>query len=133
MDWTTPKTNWESTDTFSATDWARITGNLKYVADALGIAYTPKSIANGDTLSSYDRNVVTDLIEDIYYITYSSWNRGFVIPRIDYGSTWGSKDLNVIEQTTLDFKRYLDGELNNDATRYCGELICGDTYSIGLI
>ena len=75
MAWTTPKTKWVGTDRFFASDWLRIVGNLKYIADDIGIAYTPyTSVTDGNTLlTSADRNVVTSLIEEIYAALHSTW------------------------------------------------------------
>lgn len=136
MAWTTPKTNWIGTDTFNASDWLRIVGNLKYITDNLGIAYTPfVSVTDGDTvLTSADRNVVTNLIEDIAVTLHSTWNRGVVKPRVDYGSTWGSRELNVIEKTIEDFGKQIDGTLTENCDRYSdAETISGDTVSVGLL
>ena len=93
MAWITPKTDWVGTDTFNASDWLRIVGNVKYIADSLSIAYTPfTSVTDGQTLlTSKNRNDVTDMIEKLYSALYSSWNRGYVVPRVDYGSTWNSR------------------------------------------
>ena len=132
--WTTPKTNWVSTDTFSASDWLRIVGNLEYITDDLGIAYTPyDTVSDGDVITSADRNVVTNLIEDIYISLHASWNREVVAPRVDYGSTWSSRELNIIEQTISDFKDHIDGTFNGNNIIYVGELICGDTFTVGLL
>lgn len=133
--WTTPKTNWVGTDRFYAADWLRIVGNLEYITDALSIAYTPyMSVTDGDTLlTSADRNVVTDLIEEIYVTLGASWSREVVKRRVDYGQTWTSKDLNIIESTLLKFKEQLDGTLSGDVERYGGEIACGDTFTIGLL
>lgn len=136
MAWTTPKTDWVSTDTFNASDWLRIVGNLKYITDNLGIAYTPfVSVTDGDTvLTSADRNVVTTLIEDIAVTLHSTWNRGVVKPRVDYGSTWGSRELNIIEKTIEDFGKQIDGTLTENCDRYSdAEIISGDTVSVGLL
>lgn len=133
--WTTPKTNWLGSDFFYASDWLRIVGNLEYIADALSIDYTPyTSVTDGYTLlTSADRNVVTDLIEEIYVALGASWNREVVKPRVDYGSPWNSKDLNIIESTLLKFKEQIDGTLSGDAEKYSGELSCGDTFTVGLL
>ena len=135
MAWTTPKTNWQPNDYFYASDWLRIVGNLKYITDALGIAYTPyTSVTDGDTLlTSADRNVVTDLIEKIYVKLGASWDREVVKRRVDYGQTWTSRDLNIIESTLAKFKEQIDGTLSGDAEKYGGELSCGDTFTVGLL
>lgn len=136
MAWTTPKTNWISTDTFNASDWLRIVGNLKYIADGVGIAYTPfVSVTDGNTLlTSADRNVVTSLIEEIAVALHSTWSRDLVKPRKDYCSTWGSRDLNIIEKTLENFKAQLDGIIVENCDIYVGrELICGDNVSLGLL
>ena len=124
MAWTTPKTDWVGTDTFNASDWLRIVGNLKYITDSLGIAYTPfVSVTDGDTV-----------IEDIAVALHSTWNRGVVKPRVDYGSTWGSRELNVIEKTIEDFGKQIDGTLTENCDRYSdAEIISGDTVSVGLL
>ena len=136
MAWTTPKTTWVGTDPFTAADWLRIVGNLEYLADEMSIAYTPfTSVTDGETLlTSADRNVVTDLLETMYLQLSSSWNRGYVLPRVDYGSAWNSRDLNIIEALIRNLKRQIDGELSSKVDYYCGEEIkCGDTISLGLL
>lgn len=136
MAWITPKTTWVGTDPFTATDWLRIVGNVEYLATAMSIPFTPyTSVTDGETLiTSKQRNDVTDMIETLYATLYSSWNRGFVMPRIDYGSAWNSKDLNIIEALIRNLKRQLDGELSSKVDYYCGkEIRCGDTVSLGLL
>lgn len=136
MAWTTPKTDWKSTDRFFASDWLRIVGNLKYITDSVGIAYTPfVSVTDGNTLlTSADRNVVTNLIEEIAVALHSTWSREVVKPRSDYGSTWGSRDLNIIEKTLEAFKNQIDGVIVENCDIYAGgELICGDNLSVGLL
>jgi len=136
MSWTTPKTDWVGTDTFSAADWFRIVGNVKYIADELSIAYTPlTSVTDGDTLlTSKDRNDVTDMLDVIYLALNASWNRGYVSPRVDYGLSWSSKDLNIIEDLLLNAKKQIDGELSSVVDYYAGsEIFCGESISIGLL
>lgn len=136
MAWITPKTTWVGTDPFTAADWLRIVGNVEYLATAMSIPFTPyTSVTDGETLiTSKQRNDVTDMIETLYATLYSSWNRGFVMPRIDYGSAWNSKDLNIIEALIRNLKRQLDGELSSKVDYYCGkEIRCGDTVSLGLL
>ena len=136
MAWTTPKTDWKSTDRFFASDWLRIVGNLKYITDSVGIAYTPyTSVTDGSTLlTSADRNVVTNLIEEIAVALHSTWSREVVKPRTDYGSTWGSRDLNIIEKTLEAFKDQIDGVIVENCDIYAGcEQICGDNLSVGLL
>lgn len=136
MAWITPKTTWVGTDPFTAADWLRIVGNVEYLATAMSIPFTPyTSVTDGETLiTSKQRNDVTDTIETMYANLYSSWNRGFVMPRIDYGSAWNSKDLNIIEALIRNLKRQLDGELSSKVDYYCGkEIRCGETISLGLL
>ena len=136
MAWITPKTDWVGTDTFNASDWLRIVGNVKYIADALSIAYTPfTSVTDGQTLlTSKNRNDVTDMIEKLYAALYSSWNRAYVLPRIDYGSTWNSRDLNNIESAIRDMRLQIEGYLKPTVYYYTGdELNCGEAISIGLL
>ena len=136
MAWTTPKTDWVGTDRFFASDWLRIVGNLKYITDSVGIAYTPfVSVTDGNTLlTSADRNVVTSMIEQIAVALHSTWSREVVKPRSDYGSTWGSRDLNIIEKTLEAFKDQIDGVIVENCDIYAGnELICGDNLSVGLL
>lgn len=136
MAWITPKTTWVGTDPFTAADWLRIVGNVEYLATAMSIPFTPyTSVTNGETLiTSKQRNDVTDMIETLYATLYSSWNRGFVMPRVDYGSAWNSKDLNIIEALIRNLKRQLDGELSSKVDYYCGkEIKCGETVSLGLL
>lgn len=136
MAWITPKTDWKGTDTFNASDWLRIVGNVKYIADELYLAYTPyTSVTDGQTLlTSKNRNDVTEMIEKLYSKLSSSWNRGYVVPRVDYGSTWNSKDLNIIESLILNLQRQIDGELTKKVEYYSGnEIVCGDNISGGLL
>ena len=136
MAWITPKTTWVGTDPFTAADWLRIVGNVEYLATAMSIPFTPyTSVTDGETLiTSKQRNDVTDMIETLYATLYSSWNRGYVMPRIDYGSAWNSKDLNIIEALIRNLKRQLDGELSSKVDYYCGkEIRCGETISLGLL
>ena len=136
MAWITPKTDWVGTDTFNASDWLRIVGNVKYIADELSVAYTPfTSVTDGQTLlTSKNRNDVTEMIETLYAKLSSSWNRGYVVPRVDYGSTWNSRDLNIIEALLRNLKRQIDGELSSKVDYYSGdEIKCGETISHDLL
>ena len=136
MAWTTPKTNWKGTDTFNASDWLRIVNNVKYLADAWGITYTPfTSVTDGETLlTSKNRNDVTDTIEKICKHISASWDRGYVAPREDYGSTWNSRDLNIIESLLLGIYNQTYGTLPKRVIYYAGsEIICGDSFSVGLL
>ena len=136
MAWITPKTDWKGTDTFNASDWLRIVGNVKYIADSLSVAYTPfTSVTDGQTLlTSKNRNDVTEMIETLYAKLSSSWNRGYIVPRVDYGSTWNSKDLNIIEALIRNLKRQIDGELSNKVKYFArNEIKCNDTISSGLL
>ena len=134
--WTTPKTNWQGTDYFSSTDWNRITGNIEYIADALSLTCpTFASVTDMQTLlTASDRNDVTDMLDLIYATLLASWNRGYVAPRVPYGSAWNSKDLNNIEEMLLNAKKQIDGTLTGGAVVYAGiEIVCGDTISVGLL
>lgn len=133
--WTTPKTDWQGSDYFMAADWLRIVGNVEYIADSLGIAYTPfTAVTDGQTLlTSQDRNNVTDMLETLCIALNASWNRGYVLPRTDYGSAWNSKDLNIIENMLLSMKEQLDGELSDKVEYYTDEIFCGDSISVGLL
>lgn len=133
--WTTPKTDWQGSDYFMAADWLRIVGNVEYIADSLGVAYTPfTAVTDGQTLlTSQDRNNVTDMLEQLYIALNASWNRGYVLPRVDYGSAWNSKDLNIIENMLLNMKDQIDGTLSETVEYYTDEIACGDSISVGLL
>lgn len=134
--WTTPKTDWEGTDYFTAADWLRIVGNIEYICDVLSYSFTPYiNVTDGETLlTSEDRNYITRAIDGLYIDTNASWNRGYVAPRVDYGSAWNSKDLNIIESMLRDIKAQIDGDLpQNDFYRAGEEFCCGDTFSVGLL
>ena len=133
MAWTTPKTDWQGSDYFTASDWNRISLNVAYISDKLGIAYEPLLVTNGQPLRSDICNEVTDMLETLYAALNASWNRGYVAPRVDYGSAWNSRDLNIIEDMLLNMKAQLDGTLNNDVEYYPDEIYCGDTISVGLL
>ena len=135
--WRTPKTDWVGTDYFTEVDWVRIVENVAYVAYELNIEYTPNiDVSDGRTiLSSADRNIVTDMIEQLWATLCISENRGYVAPRVDYGSAWNSRDLNVIESMTQLAKDIgVDHIRDNYIYNYCGdEIICGDVVSVGLL
>ena len=135
MSWHTPKTNWIGADRFRTVVWTRIVGNLKYLADAAGIAYTPYDVVEvGTVLTSADYNVVTDLLEELCVALNASFNRGYVAPRVDYGSTWNSRELNIIESIMLGLKALVDGTATDTIEYYAGdEIVCGDTISVGLL
>ena len=134
--WTTPKTDWQGTDSFHTQDWHRITGNVEYICDELSIAcptFNPAQVRN-TLLTSTERNEVTDTLALIYKTLNASWNRGIVAPRVDYGSAWNSKDLNNIEEFLLNAKAQIDGEISDAVIYYSGdEIYCGDTISVGLL
>lgn len=126
--WTTPKTNWQGTDHFSVTDWQRITGNLEYLCDELSLTCpTFLPATNHRTLlTSKNRNDVTDTLELIYAALSASWDRTFVFPRVDYGATWNSRDLNAIETLMLNCKEQIDGTISNIVEYYADdEIYCG--------
>ena len=134
MAWVTPKTDWNGNDYFRATDWNRIDGNVEYIATALSLPYTTKSVSNGDILSAGDRNNVTDTLDAIYDALQASWSRTIVARRVDYGSAWDSKDLNAIETFLLNAKAQIDGQISNAVVYYAGsEIYCGDNISVGLL
>lgn len=133
--WTTPKTDWQGSDYFTASDWWRINSNIEYIADALGIAYIPLLVVDKTTplTASYCNSYVTDMLETLCVALNASWNRGYVAPRVDYGSAWNSRDLNIIEDMLLNMKAQLDGTLDETIEYYSDEIYCGDTISIGLL
>ena len=109
MAWVTPKTNWVGTDRFYAADWKRIVGNVKYLADEMSSPYTPLDlVADGDVITSDERNDVTEMIETIFDAVAPSWDLPYIAPRTDYGSSWNSSDLNKIEKTLEDLKEEIE-------------------------
>lgn len=133
--WTTPKTDWQSYDYFKASDWNRININIAYIADELGIEYEPLIVVDGVTVlkASVCNEQVTDMLETLYIALNASWNRGYVAPRVSYGSAWNDKDLNIIESMLLSMKEQLDGTLSDTVEYYTDEVYCGDTISAGLL
>ena len=136
--WTTPKTDWQGTDSFSASDWLRISGNVEYIADAVSYSgFTPfTNVTDGQTLlTADDRNEIIFHLERMLHIKlYSSWNMGQVAERKSYGATWNSKELNIIEDMLLNMKKQIDGDISQNDFYRCGdELCCGDTISVGLL
>lgn len=118
-----------------ASDWNRINLNIAYIADELGIEYLPLVVVDGVTVlkASMCNEQVTDMLETLYIALNASWNRGYVLPRTDYGSAWNSKDLNIIENMLLSMKEQLDGTLSETVEYYTDEIFCGDTISVGLL
>lgn len=133
--WTTPKTNWVGTDNFYRTDWLRIVRNVEYIADILGVEFYPyTAVMNRQTLlKARERNYVTNTLETLYAALNASWERGYVAPRVDYGSPWNSRDLNIIESMLLNMKKQIDGTVSNTVEYYSDEIVCGDTISVGLL
>jgi len=136
--WTTPKTDWQGSDSFSASDWLRIVGNAEYIADELSYTgFTPfTNVTDGQTLlTAGQRTYVTkQLYKMLHIYLHSSWNMGYVADRVNFGATWNSEALNIIESMERDIKAQLDGELpQNDFYRCGDELCCGDTVSVGLL
>ena len=136
MSWTTPKTDWNGTEYFGSGDWIRITENLSILATAYSVSFTPHSAVTPfvTALTSADRNNITNTLEKVLNKAYASWNRGYVAPRIDFGSAWNSTDLNIIEDMMLNLKKQLDGEISGNDFYRCGEEVCcGETMSVGLL
>jgi len=135
MAWRTPKTDWVGTDTFQSADWFRIGNNVTYIAEQIGLTYTVPYASNKTTLlTSRQRTLLTNKLEEIYATLGASWNRGYVAPRVDYGSTWNSRDLNIIESMLLNMKKQLDGEISGNVEYYADtEIYCGDEISVGLL
>lgn len=140
--WTTPKTNWVATDRFMASDWIRINNNVGYLNlffQYMGydIPFTPYTdVTDGVTLlTPTDRNNVTDALDEMYRVAGVSWNRGFVSPRVPYGSAWNDKDLNIIENLCLglyELSRHVP-EFEPYVYYYSDEIYCGDVVSVGLL
>ena len=138
MAWQTPKTDWVGTDSFNASDWLRIVGNIQYIANAISHTTLPTlltDVTDGITvLTSDNRNEVLYELNIMYFLMRASWNHGYVADRVNYGAAWNSEELNIIEDMLLNMKRQVDSEISNRAERYAGEEIyCGDTISVGLI
>ena len=134
--WQTPKTDWVGTDHFSNIDWLRITRNMNELHWYIGVPFTPLDtvIPYETVLTSADRNNITDTLEKLLAKACSSWNRGLVAKRVDYGATWNSTDLNTIEETMLNLKKQCDGEISGNDFYRCGEEVCcGETMSVGLL
>lgn len=133
--WTTPKTNWVGTDYFTAADWLRIVRNVEYIADILGVEFYPYTAVydHRTLLKARERNYVTNTLETLYVALNASWERGCVAPRVDYGSPWNSRDLNIIENMLLNMKEQIDGTISNTVEYYSDEIVCGDTISVGLL
>ena len=132
--WREPKTNWIGTDGFAYADMRRITGNAEVLSVKFDVPFTPYAevIANGNYLTASDRNNITDFLESVYRSGSFTFNRGYVAPRVSYGSAWNSRDLNNIEKLMYDLyyaQPYVDRTFN-----YAGdEIACGDTVSVGLL
>ena len=140
--WTTPKTDWVGTDRFMAADWLRIVGNVEYLslgfqAAGYNIPFTPfTNVINGKTLlTASARNYVTDTLDTMYMTACVSWNRGYVTPRVAYGSAWNSDDLNIIENLCLGLYNFLMHVTDYEpyVYYYSNEIYCDDVVSVGLL
>lgn len=108
MAWTTPKTDWKSTDRFNISDYNRIKGNLEYLHEFAEELYLPFSTEDmGDNKESYADYFYADefnLFEDnLKILNQNIFTQNFGIaqkfydngPFIQYG------ELNRIESATL--------------------------------
>ena len=117
MAWTTPKTDWASTDTFNITDFNRIKNNLNYLHDESESMFGEQYpiIDMGSDLSSYagfwdvskfnaiEQNLATineHLISSDIGSTLTFYENGTFI-------TYG--ELNRIESATVTLKATIDG------------------------
>lgn len=122
--WTTPKTDWISTDRYNITDFNRQKNNLIYVAegirDALGLSenYFQSAIDDmGDDISDYITvwsarrfNAMEFLLREIRVVVGEGWSQHFYYAGSRFLS---AEDCNRIESLTLHYKvDYYDGWIN---------------------
>ena len=118
MAWTTPKTNWQSTDYFNLSpDYDRIQGNLLYLQQEAEYLYGPTTFLEMADYTMNDwpyayflNNIVANVqtLLDLYTPTGSQ-------PMATYSANatgWTAQDLNIIENNCLLFKQVLERQKN---------------------
>lgn len=120
MTWTTPKTDWKSTDRFNISDYNRIKGNLEYLhefAEELYLSFSTEDM--GDNKESYADYFYADefnLFENnLKILNQNIFTQDFGIaqkfydngPFIQYG------ELNRIESATLSMYNLLTIQKKN--------------------
>lgn len=130
MAWSTPKINWNGSvvndvyvgDRFNATDFNRIKNNISYLRDlavklyndfeihSLGNDRTPKDYFYADEINKIEENLST--------INNNTIKRSYATARfyMDNGIVMNFRELNRIENTTLDLYEKLTNEYNGRRT-----------------
>ena len=115
MTWSTPKTNWESTDRFNISDYNRIKNNLEYLHEFANTLYLSFSIADmGENKESYADFFYADefnLFEDNLKVinqTVFTQDIGYAQRFYDNGQFIKYDELNRIESAILSIYEMLN-------------------------
>lgn len=97
MAWIEPKINWKDGDFFNHIDYNRITSNIDYVREMLGLdsLFTPKSIDGYMRVSEY--NAITQEIQRLYNEEGFYFEYYGIADRNSYSNPWNANQLNIIE------------------------------------
>ena len=116
MAWTTPKTDWVSTDTFNITDFNRIKNNLEYLHDESESMFGQYDIIDmGSDLSSYagfwDVSKFNAIEQNLATINQHliSADIGITLTFYPNGAFITFTELNRVERATVTLKASIDG------------------------
>jgi len=118
MAWTTPKTDWVSTDYFNYSDYTRIKGNLEYLVTLVNEVYSELTISTMTAKTSYSDYIYADEIN--LFETNLQAIHDWIAP-IDIGSRMTFyenapfimyTELNRIESAQLTIYNNLLGQIN---------------------
>ena len=122
MSWTTPKTNWQSGDLFSYFDYNRITGNIEYLYNEIGV--TPTGTYTVMDITGYllapDYNPVGVDVTNLYNWFGLSNIHAPIEWKDMYSMPWTSAELNAIEGILQDTKTAIDNGAEPNNHIYCG-------------
>ena len=122
MAWSTPKTDWASTDYFNISDYARIVGNLKYIQSLASEMYaeiTLDELADTKTYTDFlyadEMNSIEHNLESLNNGTYA-FDIGTTQTYSANGATPLYSEFNRIESATLKIKTTLEVQKENIPT-----------------
>lgn len=115
--WTTPKTNWVSTDYFNVADYTRITNNHVYLKEMIAKLFRTLSLANmeeKDYTSLFYADEINAIEDNLTILNKASYNFdiGSSATYIANGATPTYEEYNRIEQAQLKLYEQLIVDIN---------------------
>ena len=118
MAWTTPKTDWASTDFFNITDYNRIKNNLQHLTGMAGTLYFDADFDGvilpdatyTDRPSAYKLNQIELRLASIARVVGMDYGEGVTF--YDFGLSIRYDELNRIESATLEMYQLLKNQLS---------------------